>query len=130
MYSTDMYNEHRKKTYVCNRLRMAEFLRNQGFLPYKIAPDHNDPKRNVFLYNNTQELCGAVMDYLNTASAVAEKTKNKVTVEIKGGVVWSIDAPPNVEVIVRDLDDEDSSVDEEEPDAPSWPVAQQIRRIS
>ncbi len=42
--------------YFCKRLRMLEWLRNRGYMPFKVMPDANNPKYNVFLFENTPEL--------------------------------------------------------------------------
>ncbi len=54
-----------EQTYVCKRLRLCNFLKAKGFEPYRIAPDRNNPKYNVFLFHATQELRSAVVEYLN-----------------------------------------------------------------
>ena len=55
-----------RKTYVCKRLRLCNYLRERGFEPYSVAPDHNDPRYNVFLFAATPELNAAVIDYVNS----------------------------------------------------------------
>ena len=52
-----------RRTYVCKRTRMAAFLMERGFQPYKIAPDRDNPVFSVYLFTATPELYEAVMDY-------------------------------------------------------------------
>lgn len=49
--------------YFCKRLRMLEFLRNRGFMPFHVMPDAHNPKYNVFLFTNTPELEDAIEAY-------------------------------------------------------------------
>jgi len=53
-----------RKTYVCKRARMCSYLMEHGFSPYKIAPDRDNPKFDVYLFSETPELHSAVMDYV------------------------------------------------------------------
>lgn len=57
--------EKKLKTYVCKRARMATYLMERGFKPYKIAPDRDNPMYDVFLFTATPELYKAVTDYIN-----------------------------------------------------------------
>ena len=59
-----MYN---RSTFVCNRSRMAAYLLERGFLPYKVAPDKYNPRYNVYLYNASPELYVHVWDYIKIA---------------------------------------------------------------
>ena len=52
-----------RKTYVCKRTRMAVYLLERGFQPYRIAPDKDNPIFSVYLFTATPELYAAVMDY-------------------------------------------------------------------
>lgn len=58
--------------YICKRLRMLEFLRNKGHMPFKIMPDVNNPKYNVFYFTNTAELEDSIYEYFE----MIEKRKN------------------------------------------------------
>lgn len=49
-----------KKTYVCRRVFIYEFLTKRGFVPYKIATDKFDCTKTVWLYDETPELRDAV----------------------------------------------------------------------
>ena len=42
-------------TYCCRRLRMLEWLRSRGWMPYAVVPDCQNPKYSVWLFDNTQE---------------------------------------------------------------------------
>lgn len=55
-----------KSTYVCRRLRLASYLKERGFLPYRTQPDYKNPRFNVFLYNKTDALLEAVEDYYHS----------------------------------------------------------------
>ena len=55
--------EQVKRTYVCKRLRLCRYLIDRGFSPYKIAPDRDNPKYNVYLFEQTTGLSAAVLDY-------------------------------------------------------------------
>jgi len=52
------------RTYVCKRLRLCRYLMEHGFNPYKIAPDRDNPRYNVYLFDQTDELTAAIMDYM------------------------------------------------------------------
>ena len=53
------------RTYVCKRARMCTYLMEQGFNPYRICPDRDNPMYDVFLFTSTPELYKAVMEYIN-----------------------------------------------------------------
>ena len=52
-----------RKTYVCKRTRMAAFLMEKGFLPYRISPDRDNPVYSVYLFTASPALYSAVMEY-------------------------------------------------------------------
>lgn len=54
----------KEKTYVCKRARMCTYLVEQGFKPYRVCPDRDNPVYNVFLFTATPELYKAVMEYI------------------------------------------------------------------
>ena len=54
----------RRKTYVCKRTRMAAYLMERGFQPYKIAPDRDNPVYSVYLFTESPELYRSVMEYV------------------------------------------------------------------
>ena len=54
-----------RKTYVCKRIRLCNYLMDRGFEPYRIAPDRDNPKYNVFLFTATPELHKTVIEYVN-----------------------------------------------------------------
>lgn len=58
-----MIGVNERKTYVCKRTRMASFLVNKGFQPYRIVPDKDNPLFFVYLFSATPELYSAVMEY-------------------------------------------------------------------
>lgn len=51
--------------YCCRRLRMLSYLRELGFEPFATVPDVNNPKFNVWLFNNSPELEDAIHEYYN-----------------------------------------------------------------
>lgn len=55
----------KKQIYVCRRLRLLNHLKSKGFLPYQTQPDINNPRFNVWLYEETPELRNAIEDYYN-----------------------------------------------------------------
>lgn len=63
------------KTYVCRRARLCSYLRGQGFSPYRVVPDKDNPVFDVFLFDATPELYTAVMEY------VARTTDKELTKE-------------------------------------------------
>lgn len=64
----------KEKTYVCKRARMCTYLIEQGFKPYKVCPDRDNPMYDVFLFTATPELYKAVMEYISKrAEGRAEK---------------------------------------------------------
>lgn len=69
-----MSNTNEQKTYVCKRARMCSYLIEQGFTPYRVAPDRDNPMYDVFLFTASPELYKAVMEYINNRS---EKGANK-----------------------------------------------------
>lgn len=54
-----------RQTYVCKRIRLCNYLRDKGFEPYKVVPDYDNPRYNVFLFTATPELNEAVIEYIN-----------------------------------------------------------------
>lgn len=58
-------NEAKLRTYVCKRARMARFLMDNGFTPYRVTPDRDNPMYDVFLFTATSELYKAVMEYIS-----------------------------------------------------------------
>ena len=51
------------KTYVCKRLRLCRHLMNCGFTPYKIVPDRDNPRFNVWLFDQSPALTETIMQY-------------------------------------------------------------------
>ena len=54
-----------RKTYVCKRIRLCNYLMERGFEPYKVVPDRDNPRYNVFLFTATPELHKTVIEYVN-----------------------------------------------------------------
>ncbi|MBQ2408864.1 MAG: hypothetical protein II309_05465 [Bacilli bacterium] len=54
---------HKTGYYTCKRLRLLEYLRKEGFLPYMTLPDVDNPKYNVWRFKNTPELEEAIDKY-------------------------------------------------------------------
>lgn len=55
--------KHKQEYYICKRLRLLEFLRKKGFVPFITLPDINNPKYNVWKFKNTPELEDAINEY-------------------------------------------------------------------
>ena len=55
--------KHKNEYYTCKRLRMLEYLKNEGFIPYLTLPDVDNPRYNVWLFHNTPELEDTVENY-------------------------------------------------------------------
>ena len=52
-----------KKTYVCRKLFLYNFLTEKGFKPFKVCPDKWDCNKLVWLYTNSPEMDSAVEEY-------------------------------------------------------------------
>ena len=65
-----------RRTYVCKRARMCSYLVDKGFMPYKIKPDCDNPKYDVYLFTATPELHRAVMAYVADRKQHEEKRRN------------------------------------------------------
>lgn len=65
-----------RRTYVCKRARMCSYLVERGFMPYKIKPDCDNPKYDVYLFTATPELHRAVMAYVADGKQHEEKRRN------------------------------------------------------
>lgn len=55
--------KHKAKYYTCKRLRMLEYLKSKGFIPYLTLPDVANPRYNVWRFENTPELEKAIEEY-------------------------------------------------------------------
>lgn len=54
---------YKSQYFTCRRLRMVEWLRSKGFLPFTTIPDIKNPVYSVWLYDRTPELEAAVTEY-------------------------------------------------------------------
>ena len=70
----EMNTTNAQKTYVCKRARMCSVWIEEGFTPYKVAPDRDNPMYDVFLFTASPKLYEAVMEYINNR---AERRANK-----------------------------------------------------
>lgn len=52
-----------KRTYVCRKLFLYNFLTERGFVPYKVAPDKWNCNKLVWLYTDCDEIQEAVKEY-------------------------------------------------------------------
>ncbi len=68
-----------RKTYVCKRTRMAVYLLERGFQPYRIAPDKDNPVYSVYLFTATPELYKAVFDYTSGKYKLMKEGKKTCT---------------------------------------------------
>lgn len=62
--------KHKNEFYTCKRMRLLEFLLNEGFTPETTVPDVNNPKFKVWKFRNSVELEDAIERYF-------EQLKNK-----------------------------------------------------
>ena len=60
--------KHRAEFYTCKRLRMLEYLKKEGFVPFMTLPDVNNPRYNVWRFKNTPELEEAIDRYFGKAN--------------------------------------------------------------
>lgn len=51
--------------YTCKRLRMLQYLKEEGFLPYLTLPDSGNPRFNVWRFKNSPELEEVIDRYFN-----------------------------------------------------------------
>lgn len=51
------------KFYVAKTMRLASYLVSKGFRVKKEQPDRNNPKYNVWLFEDSIELRGALLNY-------------------------------------------------------------------
>lgn len=51
------------KTYVCKKIKLYDYLTNKGHIPYRVTTDIFDPKRKVWLYNDTLKLQKDIASY-------------------------------------------------------------------
>ncbi len=66
-----------KKTYVCKRARMCDYLKTRGYIPYKIAPDKDNPNYSVFLFDGSPELYAAVTEYIVNSRQYMQKKQGE-----------------------------------------------------
>lgn len=65
------------KSFICKRLRLFTYLTEKGFTPTEVLPDSQNPKFNVFLFDETPELTAAVVQYLTTDCTTARKRNER-----------------------------------------------------
>ena len=51
------------KTYVCKRERLCRHLIDHGFEPFRIVPDRNNPRYNVYLFARSEALDSVLFKY-------------------------------------------------------------------
>ena len=64
--------------FVCERLRLCNYLIERGFYPVQTMPDRRNPRFSVFLFEETPELTAAVVQYFSTDCLTAQKKRNGV----------------------------------------------------
>lgn len=52
-----------KKTYVCRKIFLYNFLTSKGFVPFRVCPDKFDCKKYIWLYTDSPQLRDAVEEY-------------------------------------------------------------------
>ena len=58
--------------YLCKRYRLLSFLRAKGFLPVATLPDKDNPRYNVWLFDNNAELETALEEYFENVRSRTE----------------------------------------------------------
>lgn len=53
------------KYYVCKKIRLLEYLQDNGFNFIKIQEDRNNPNRLVWIFIKSQKLLDCIEDYYN-----------------------------------------------------------------
>ena len=66
-----------RKTYVCKRTRMAAYLMEKGYQPYRISPDRDNPVYSVYLFTASPELYEAVIDHTTRNNIKKVGTQNE-----------------------------------------------------
>lgn len=56
------------KTYTCKRIRMLNYLRNKGFIPYETIAELENPKYLNWKFHNSPELEKVVYEYFDSIS--------------------------------------------------------------
>lgn len=54
-----------KNVYVCKRMRLLTHLKKAGFYPFKVIPDVNNPKFNVWLFERSEKLDKELKNYFS-----------------------------------------------------------------
>lgn len=52
-----------KKTYVCRKLFLYQFLTKKGFEPFRVCVDKYDCKKTIWLYTDSEYLRECVEEY-------------------------------------------------------------------
>lgn len=58
------------KYFVCKTIRLCKYLNDKGFHFDKVRPDKVKPYYNVWIYQNTDDLYDAVVEYFNERKAL------------------------------------------------------------
>lgn len=53
----------KQKYYICKRLRLLEYLQNQGFEPVKTIPDATNPKYKWWLFEKNEKFEIKLQEY-------------------------------------------------------------------
>jgi hypothetical protein len=54
-----------KKEYICFSMKLAGFLMQRGFVLKRMEKSTRNPNRNVFLFNESEDLINVVKEYMN-----------------------------------------------------------------
>lgn len=63
--------------YFCTRLRMLEWLNNQGYRPFSTVPDRRNPKLSTWLFHNSPQLETAVNEYFKVNELKRKRGKEE-----------------------------------------------------
>ena len=58
-----MKNTKHGEVFCCKRLRLLEYLRKEGFMPYATIPEASNPKYYNWLFHNDEKLESAINSY-------------------------------------------------------------------
>lgn len=61
--------KHKNSLYTCKRMRLLQHLKENNFLPVMTVPDCNNPKYNVWKFENSPELEDCIESYFRNLNA-------------------------------------------------------------
>lgn len=70
--------KHKRDYYACKRLRLLQYLKERGFMPYATIPEPTNVKYSWWLFENTPELEACVEQYF----AQLQKKKEPIKIDV------------------------------------------------